>query len=250
MRLCLLIPVCPFLAGCLAYGYPDVSRTPPVAIDTPDVKAFRVADKITMWGPIITGPMSLERSIEEIPVENAIVSAQHDTFFSYYYIFFPLLSGSRDRKLDVMLYRPGYQIVDIRGRAWWEASWSDKPEPVVWKEAPDLNSQMAAVQRLSPRHMLDRTNKEVLKFAAAEYTRLANSPLAATKEMAETRKQLLDYAQECSDMAEPYDRLRLLLKESFTSRQVGAAAGKDEANLKERPSSLPITSPQNIIPAE
>jgi len=201
MRLCLLVLVCPFLAGCLGYGYPDVSRTPTVAIDVPDVKAFRVTDQITMWGQVVTGPVSFERSVEEIPVEKATVSAQRDTYFNYYYIVFPLLNGSRNRKLEVMLYRPGYQVVDIPARAWWDVSSTDAPEQVVWKEAPDLKSQMAAVERLAPRRMLSKTNKEILKFAAAEYTRLANSPLAAATDMEETRKQLLANAKECSDMA-------------------------------------------------
>ncbi|HZT83082.1 MAG TPA: hypothetical protein VFA26_22835 [Gemmataceae bacterium] len=200
MRLWPAFLTCPLLAGCLGFGYPDLSRTPPVAVPTDGVRAFRVVSAMTMSGPIMTGPIQCNGWVEEIPIVNGTVRPQHDACFSYYYLIFPF-NGSRSRGLKVVLYRPGYEIVEVPARPWWQQP-GGVTEKVAWKEAPDLPAQKAAVDRIIAGFQLAVPSKEVLQFAAQEYARLADSPLAAVPEMAATREELRKLARECLDRAE------------------------------------------------
>lgn len=200
MRLGILMLVCPLLAGCLAYGYPDISRTPAINIDSPDVRAFRITDETKMSGPVMTGPVRFERTAEEIPIVKAQVGSQHEAYLTYYYLAFPF-DGSRIRNLKVLLYRSGYQVAEIRAHGLLEISKGEKPVQVVWQEATGLRAQMAALEHLvtnDPGHV---AGKGLLEFAAAEYTRLANSSMAAAEGMEETRRELLGRAKECQTQA-------------------------------------------------
>ena len=84
---------------------------------------------------------------------------------------------------------------------WWHLSGSSVPEQVAWKEARDLPAQKAAVDRVASRKLPRFLSKEVLHFAAQEYARLADSPLAAAPAMAATRQELLVLAKECDELA-------------------------------------------------
>jgi hypothetical protein len=149
----------------------------------------------------MTGPITVANSVEEIPVKNCVVAPQHDTFFAYYYLAFPVANGSHSRTIEVLLYRPGYQLVEIPPRPWWKTCGSNEPEKVAWKEAPDLQSQRAAVSRIAFRFERQAFNEDVLRFAAQEYARLAECPLAALPDAMTTRDELRRLAKECHQKA-------------------------------------------------
>lgn len=192
MRISPILLITPFLAGCFGYLYPEFTTTPSVAVSADGVRAFRVNSEVIMSGPWMTGPIQCEGSVEEISVTNATVVPQRDAYLAYYYFAFPF-NGSRTRTVEVLLYRPGYQIVRIPARPWWQATEGDRPEGVKWKEAPDLLSQKEAVDALVGTRL--SASNEVSRFVAQEYTRLANSPSAFAPEMAEMRTKLLALAK-------------------------------------------------------
>ena len=135
MRSSVPLLVCPFLAGCLAFGYPAISATPEIALPDTDVHAFRVCSDVTMSGPWMTGPIAFGRSVDEIPVMEAAVSPQRDAYFAYYYLLLPIASGSHTRDLEVLLYRPGFETVAIPARPWWQGPGNQRLEKIAWKKA-------------------------------------------------------------------------------------------------------------------
>jgi hypothetical protein len=168
---CLIFP---FLSGCLALGYPSVTRTPPVAVDAPDVHAFLVTTDSDSGGGVISGWLQHGRGVRELPVAEATVKPQWDTHFSYYYLFFPF-SGSSSRNREVLLYRPGYELVDLPSQAWWECLGSGKPVRVTWKPARDVKAQEKALAKLTggAGSSLDDRTRE---FVVAENARLGLRP--------------------------------------------------------------------------
>jgi hypothetical protein len=154
-----------------------------------------------MSGPWMTGPITVADSVEEIPVKNCLVAPQHNAYFAYYYLVFPILNGSHSRTIKVLLYRLGYELVEIPARTWWKTSDSDVPERVAWKEAPNLQAQKAAVDGIALGSRSKRGNKDVLQFAAKEYGRLANSPMAALPDSATLRNELQGLAHEYDQRA-------------------------------------------------
>jgi hypothetical protein len=100
--------------------------------------------------------------------------------------------------MHVLLYRPGFETVDIPARAWWQSLGWSQPQPVAWKEAPDLPAQEEALNNVvQPRFDPPRKgSKAVLQFAAQEYARLADSPFALALSMSDTRERLLAKARE------------------------------------------------------
>jgi hypothetical protein len=149
----------------------------------------------------MTGPIEVADRVEEIPVNNGTVSAQRDACFAYSYLIFPVLNGSHFRTIDVLLYRRGYELIEIPARPWWSASGSGVAEKVAWKEAHDLLTQKAAVDRIAFRFGRQPYDKDVLRFAAREYACLADSPMAASPEASTTRDELRRLARECSHHA-------------------------------------------------
>ena len=201
MRIWPAILACPLIAGCVGFGYPDISKTSTVAVPESDVRAFRETSEYTMSGPVMTGPIWVSNEIKAIPVEDGAVGPQRDAYFAYYYLVFPIANGERTRSVKVLLYRPGYETVEIPARPWWQSLGVNVPEKVAWKEAPDLPTQKAAVDRIASREDGRRVGKDVLRFAAGEYTRLADSPMAASPAMSATRDELRRLARECQDQA-------------------------------------------------
>jgi len=195
--------VLPFVSGCLAFGYPTLWETPALSVPDEDVRAFRVESQYTRGGCLIAGWINCWHHVEEIPVVAARVGAQNDAYFSYYYLLFPF-TGNTSRSMRVLLYRPGHETVEIPERPWWRFPGLARPEPVVWKEAPDLAAQEKALETVVVRQTLcwkHCHNKKLLEFAAQECARLADSPLAHTSEMAETRGRLLTKAKEYDALA-------------------------------------------------
>ena len=196
MRFWHICVVCPLLAGCVGFAYPDVSRTPTVALPAADVHAFRVVSQLTMSGPWMTGPVQFGETVDEIPVTSGAVGPEREAYISYYYLVFPF-NGSHSRTLTVLLYRPGYEIVEVPARPWWRAPGGGPPEEVAWKKAPDLTAEKAAVDRIASREGGRSPSKDVLRFAAEEYARLADSPAAP----AAMKEELRRLAEECHDRA-------------------------------------------------
>src|SRR4026208_1331330 len=97
MRCWLLCLACPFLSGCLGFGYPSFTKTPEFKTSAVDVRAFRVISEVTMSGPRMPGPIQVGRSVEEIPILDDTVGPQSDGYFAYYFLLFPGLNGSRSR---------------------------------------------------------------------------------------------------------------------------------------------------------
>ena len=192
---------CLLLSGCLGFGYPSVSGTPAVAVPTDEVRAFRVVSEDWMSGPWMTGPITVAHSVEEIPVKNRVVASQQNAYFAYYYLVFPVANGSHSRAIEVLLYRPGYELAEIPARPWWKTCGTDVPEKVVWKEASDLQTQKGAVDRIAFRFERQTFNKDVLSFASQEYGRLADCPLAALPDARTTRDELRRLARECHQKA-------------------------------------------------
>lgn len=201
MRVYLLLLVCPLLSGCLGFGYPSSTRTPELNVGSTDVRAFRVTS-ITKrgWGPLIAGAFSLARNVEEIPVRDTRVCQQRHSYFAYCCWSF-LFAGSNSQTLEVLLYKQGYEVVVVPERASWKLALVVVGESVTWKEAPDLASQKAAVDRIVPERYREFLGRDVLRFAASEYAQLANSPLASAPGMEATRLELLALSKECDDLA-------------------------------------------------
>jgi hypothetical protein len=193
--------VCLFASGCLAFGYPSVSRTPAVAVDEPDVHAFRITSGRGFYGCLIAGCIQLDHEIETLPVVGATVKPQADCHFAYTCLLF-LYAASYGREVKVVLYRPGYEAVEIPSRARWR--WLDgRPVHVAWKEAPDLASQEKALAAVIGENVevYGKMSPEVLRFAAQEHARLAHSPLAAGPEMRAKREKLRAAARHFEELA-------------------------------------------------
>jgi hypothetical protein len=163
---------CPFASGCLAFGYPNVTATAPATVDTSEVRAFRVTSETTFGGAIIAGYIQLAHDIEEIPI-TPVIASQSDASFCYWTLVFPF-GSSHHRQVGVVLYRPGYETVELPGRPWWQFPQHATPARVVWKEAPDLAAQAKALEPLlSAWHSFSSvSNLSVLRFLAGEYERL------------------------------------------------------------------------------
>jgi hypothetical protein len=201
MRWWLPLLVCPALSGCFGFAYPSFSETPAVNVKEGDVRAFRVLSEWTLSGPCITGPGGVWHSIEEIPVIKKTVERQQDSYLAYYYMIFPVLNGSRSRTLTVLLYRPGYETVEIPSRSLLGAFGETKRAPVVWKEAVGLEAQEKAVERIIGPFPGSWLGQEALRFAAQEYARLADSPFVSGPGKEKERERLRAKAKEYEALA-------------------------------------------------
>jgi hypothetical protein len=202
MRAWLPLLLCPLFSGCFGFAYPSITETPSTAIAEKDVRAFRKTSGRTFYGALIAGAIGISDEVEEIPILEATVAPQTQTYFAYGFIIFPLFGVSESRSLRVVLYRPGYEAVELPARAWWRSIGAKHLEDVQWKPAVDLEAQMHAVDAVVLRSWKDYVgNPKVLKFAAQEYARLAQSPLAAASQMREIRDKLLAAARECEELA-------------------------------------------------
>jgi hypothetical protein len=201
MRAWLLLLLCPVVSGCYGFAYPSFSETPAVNVKEDNVRAFRVLSEWTLSGPCITGPIEIWQSVEEIPVLKATVERQQDSYLAYSYMLFPVLNGSRSRTLEVMLYRPGYETVEIPSRSLLEAFGETKRAPVVWKEAVGLEAQEQALEKIISQHPGRRLGQEGLRLAAQEYARLADSPLVSGPGKEKERERLRAKARECEGLA-------------------------------------------------
>ena len=149
-----------------------------------------------MSGPWITGPVQFGETVDEIPVTSGAVGPEREAYISYYYLVFPF-NGSHSRTLTVLLYRPGYEIVEVPGPPLVAGARRRSPRGGRLEKAPDLTAEKAAVDRIASREGGRSPSKDVLRFAAEEYARLADSPAAP----AAMKEELRRLAEECHDRA-------------------------------------------------
>ena len=205
MRAAHLFLLLPFLSGCLAYGYLSICRTPAVSVPEDNVRAFRVDWDEEHSGYALNCP-NCRYEVSEIEVLAGSVSAQNDAYFCYGSLFYPGFIWARTRDMSLLLYRPGFETVELAEQPLLKLVWPNLAEKVAWKEAPTLMAQEESLKRvLTPSSHVNGVISEIsldrnsLQFAAREYARLAASSLALAPEMAETRSRLLRKAEEYAD---------------------------------------------------
>jgi hypothetical protein len=184
MRRCLIFLFCPALSGCLAMGYPDISATPCVSVESSDIRAFLVSSRWQQSGR--PQPLDGCQEISAAPVVAGCVEPQWNAYFRYHYIAFLTFSFYEQDK-EILLYRPGYETVNIPVRAWWNVC-AREPLRVEWKKAPDLAAQVMALAQITRFWSRD---KDVLHFGAQEYRRLADYPEAGQTTQQPPREELL-----------------------------------------------------------
>jgi hypothetical protein len=179
-----LLLTCPFLPGCLAFGYPSVTYTPAVSNLEEDVHAFKAT-----WGDggmslIMTGGEWLEDSIDELPLCRGTLESQRQSYFAYFVGGIPV-SFSKHLGWSVLLYRPGYEVIEVSSRWWGRHVLEPRIDKLAWKPATDLDAQVKALQELCPEPGRRIASERVRQFVAHEYERLAASPLATTPDQRE-----------------------------------------------------------------
>jgi hypothetical protein len=197
--------LCPLSSGCLAFGFPSVTATPAVAVDAADVRAFRVTYDSLSGGALIAGWVQIGDQIEEIPVHEMRVESQADASFCYLYML-PPFAGGHGRSVRVLLYRPGYETVEVPPRPWWQFPSAAAPERVTWKEAVDLAAEVRAVDELVEKGRLrwPCSNAAVLGFVAQEYERLGQTAVTADPAI---RKHVDDKLAEVSQRLEQIQKV-------------------------------------------
>jgi hypothetical protein len=193
MRVWLLFLLCPLLAGCLAFGYPSASKTPPVRIAAPDVQAFRVVSGFTQSGPWMTGPIAFYRNVEKLTPTDGLIASQSDAYCPYYYLAFPVAEGCQQQSLEVVLYRRGYEAVSVPAASYlWLSNQTVLPD---WKKAQKLEDMEKALKWITPsRGDQSPAAQEVRQFLAREYDGLAHSEWVAGSD--KDRHRLLEKAKE------------------------------------------------------
>lgn len=194
MRYSPLLLVCPFLQGCLAFGYPSITQTPPLVVKEADVKAFRVTSGFHSYGPWMTGPIELHGAIQEIPIHDHEVAVQRDAYFAYYYLAFPLMEGSYGRSFDIRLYRRGYETMVIQPRSWMFALAANRLDNIAWKKAETLEAQEKAIDDVIA-GLSSWNNDTVKERLAIEYLTLADIAQVSGPQDEKTCKRLQEKAK-------------------------------------------------------
>ena len=200
MRILAILLVCPLLSGCFAIGYPEMHCTPEVAISADHVQAFRIANEYEHTRMLLYGNY-VHSTVQEVPIVAGKVEPQQDAQFSYIWSLFPLAAVQTTHDFEVLLYRPGYEFVDIPSSPWWWPLGYCQTRSVDWRkiEMLDLPSQIKNLEMVIQKAGGESLNQEMCSFAAREYRRLAQSSLAAGPEMHRGRERLLVKARYYED---------------------------------------------------
>jgi hypothetical protein len=176
MRNALLIAVCPFLSGCIAFAYPSVRQTPEIVVPEPDVRAFRYTSDFGFFGAIIAGAVQVGDKVEEVPITNATIDAHRDNYCRYCFMAYPIFATHHTRNETIRLYRRGYEVAEIESRHWLLESFRTQPIAVTWRKAETLEAQEKAIDDLTPG--FGGWTPSFAVFLAEEYSHLSESPLA------------------------------------------------------------------------
>jgi len=171
----------PVLPGCVAFGYPSLTYTPEVANLPPDVRAFKSTFERVIF---MTGGGTIHFNDEEVPIREGRLVGQDEAYFAYC-VGGVVPVGMHERRWSIRLYRPGYEVIDIQSRLVRRKLLNAPVGDLDWKTAPDLDSQVKALERVCPWPCLHFANPEVRQFFVEEYERLASSAIPSTADQRE-----------------------------------------------------------------
>lgn len=219
-----LLALLPNCTGCLYYAYPTLLYTPEQPVDSPgSTHAFRVDIDRTERKP---APTSTQYTLMRIPLDSRGLVPSQFEIAPASGVLNPLGitdSAPHERSeytMTVRLYRPGFQTKELK-------AWGKAQDP-HWLPASDLLGQEKAIDDLlagPPTPFAAEKNsgfalearrqstwwemkdqklprlglqpgavsagqRQALQFAAGEYGRLANSPLANSPQMQAARERL------------------------------------------------------------
>jgi hypothetical protein len=180
-----ILMVCPLFAGCVAFGYPSLTYTPGVSALDSEVHAFKSTFECGGRSYIMTGGETISLTKEEIPIHGGRLEPQEKSYFAYFVGGIPV-AYSRQCSWSVLLYRPGFEVIEIPSHWWGRRLAEPELEKLNWKPASDLDAQVHALEMICGSLRLASLSADVRQFAASEYERLANGPLVTTPEVRES----------------------------------------------------------------
>jgi hypothetical protein len=142
----------------------------------------------------MTGPIEFVNAIEEIPIQNEEIPAQHDAYWTYYYLAFPVAEGSYHRSFEVRLYRRGFETAIIESRAAMTGMLATPLDLTNEKRAETVEAQEKAIDDVLS-GLYSWQNAQASAFLADEYLALARSPKLSGPEHEKTRNRLEEKAK-------------------------------------------------------
>ena len=192
-----------FATGCLVpyCVCPCVNFVPAAHVASSDdsVYAFRIDTREAT--PYFPGPLQQTHQLTQIPIDTggdvpAQLRLSCTRGFLAFFVALNYCTWHQDT-ISVRLYRPGYEIVELK-------SWALFHE-IQWKPAETIEAQSKAIDDLVAGELelggVAKEHREALLFAAKEYKRLADV-LPNHKGAGFERKELLDKAQKLEKRAQ------------------------------------------------
>jgi hypothetical protein len=200
-----MLLACSLSSGCLFLVVPEVSRTSEVAVHSDDVRAFRVTTTHS-FGTLV-GPSGYRdfTELQEVPVVAAKLEPQQDAQLAGLFYLFPLVHYS-SYDFEVVLYRPGYETVTVTAWPWWFPLGYCSAQSVDWKKCPDLLAQEKVLKGLLERSSHSLFDAKLLRFAAGEFERLAQTAAATEPGMGTARERWLHLAREYAEGATEWEK--------------------------------------------
>jgi hypothetical protein len=161
----------PFLPGCLAFGYPSTTYTPTVASLPSDVHVFKSTFSTGGKSIIMTGGERVSWTIEEIPISDGQLDSLHHAYFAYFIGGFPV-SYSEHQDWKLMLYRPGFEIIEVPSRWFGRSLVGPTLDKLDWIPAKDIGSQLAILKTICPDNLYSTASPEVRQIVDQERERL------------------------------------------------------------------------------
>ena len=214
---------CLAAAGCMQVPFflPEINFAPGVdaRCKRDEVYAFRVdvtqKTVITEGLTAVRGKITESQTLARIPTSAAgTTSPQLAVSFSSGWRYVGLVNftaASTEHGVSLRFYRPGFETIAIKP--------GEGVRELQWKEAPDLGSQVKAIddllrgpspqssRRIDVEKILEpgtkaAAHREVLRFAAGEYERLSRELSSSTAEERSMQQGLLAEANRLKDLAE------------------------------------------------
>jgi hypothetical protein len=98
---------------------------------------------------------------------------QTDLQLAHLFYIFPILGSYETHDFSVILYRPGYDTMMVAAWPLWFPLGYCFSQSVQWEKCPDVRAQEKALNRLLSKSEEKNLDPKTLRFAAAEYERLA-----------------------------------------------------------------------------
>jgi hypothetical protein len=167
------------LPGCLAFGYPRVTYTPQVASLPSDVHAFKSTLSFGGKSIVMTGGESISGTIEEIPIVDGRLDSLDHSYFSYFIGGIPV-AFFKEHDWKIILYRPGYEIIEIPSRWYVRKFFASQIDQLAWKPAKSIEAQLAALKLICPEGGFSTPSPEIRRFVDQERERLAGLMMPET----------------------------------------------------------------------